>query len=112
MDFRIMLYVQQLKKTGEFYQKLLDFQVIDKWDSGIMFNAGNGIIELLSAKKPIKIQGCAVSIEVKNVKSLWKKMQNKKSIKIIFPLRKNTWGDTSFSVQDPEGFQLVFFTKD
>jgi hypothetical protein len=27
-------------------------------------------------------------------------------------LRHNSWGDNSFRIADPEGFEITFFTKD
>ena len=75
-----------------------------------MFDTGSGIIELLVPKKKYaNPQGVDVSLQVKNVGKLWNKLKEKTDI--VFPPRDNTWGDTSFCIQDPEGFRLIFFTE-
>lgn len=115
-EFRFKLYVKEFDRTREFYEHLLEFPVLHSWnrgdkDRGIMFDTGAGIIELLSPPdgyKPLK--GCGLSLEVQNVEKLWEKLKDHPGI--IFGLRKNNWGDTSFCINDPGSLRITFFTKD
>ncbi len=115
-EFRLKLCVQNFETVRDFYLNVLLFPVITQWDhgdddKGAMFDTGSGIIEIMSPhEKYVPVQGCDVSLQVEDVNQLWESLQNKATV--IFPLRKNNWGDTSFCISDPEGFHLTFFTKD
>ncbi len=116
LETRLKLYPKDMKKSRTFYSRTLSFPIVHEWkrgknDEGVMFDAGGLIIELLSSEKTYKkIQGCDVSLEVNDVTTLWAEFKNKKSI--LFPLRHNAWGDSSFCIADPDGFEITFFTKD
>jgi catechol 2,3-dioxygenase-like lactoylglutathione lyase family enzyme len=114
-EFRLKLYPQDFTKVRAFYEQILGFEVAGEWDRGesdrgVMFHVGPAILELLSPEEGYKsIQGVDLSLEVPDVHSLWNGLQAK--AKIIFELRDNAWGDTSFCIADPEGFKLTFFSK-
>jgi len=114
-EFRLMLYVKDFDGMRKFYEEILCFPVLKSWDrgpqdKGIMFDTGSGIIELLLPKEEWQpIQGCKVSLEVKDVRALWNELKN--VTPVVFSLQDNPWGDTSFCITDPEGFHLTFFTK-
>ena len=75
-----------------------------------MFDVGNVTLELLSPEKEfVPLQGSGVSLEVKDVHKLWDNIKDKANI--IFKIRNNEWGDTSFGISDPDGYQITFFTK-
>lgn len=112
-EFRLKLYPKKYYECREFYKKALKFPIVNEWDrsskdKGVMFDTGAGIIELMRKGMPRK-SGCDISLEVKDVWKLYGKM--KKKSKIVFNLRNNAWGDTSFRLSDPEGFEITFFTK-
>ena len=74
-----------------------------------MFNAGAGMLELLEDLHAVwPVTSCDVSLRVTNVWALWKECQAQPNV--VFGLRDNPWGDTSFCIVDPGGFQLTFFT--
>ena len=112
-EFRLKLYPSDFKKVKDFYENVLSFPLLNSWvgeTSGAMFNAGASIIELLTPKEEyVPIRGAAVSLGVDDVWKLWEELRGK--IKIVHDLRNNSWGDTSFRVSDPEGFEITFFTK-
>ena len=76
--------------------------------------------------KPVKVEGqlvvyayddsaaephnpsCDVSLRVSDVQSLWNELKDRSQV--IFGLRDNSWGDTSFCIADPGGFRLTFFS--
>ena len=77
-----------------------------------MFDTGSGIIELLSGahQSDAATYSNDISLRVSNVHAVWEKFKDDESV--IFPIRKNDWGDTSFCIADPEGFEITFFTPD
>lgn len=114
-EFRFKLYPKEFSLVREFYENELGFLVTHEWnhsehDRGVMFDTGSAILELLSVEKDYQpIAGCSLSLEVLDVQALWKQFQGKENI--VFALRDNDWGDTSFCVTDPEGLKITFFTK-
>jgi len=100
----------------EFYESTLGFPVVSEWDRGhedrgVLFQAGPVVIEVLALEDEHQpFAGVGVSLEVPNAKALWHELGGKADT--VFPLRHNHWGDTSFCIKDPEGFELTFFTKD
>ncbi len=114
-ECRVKLYPEKYDASYNFYKNTLSFPIVKEWnqdpeDKGAMFDTGTAIIELLYEGSPEKIRGCDLSLEVKDVRKLFEKIKNE--VKIVFSLRHNDWGDTSFCVTDPNGFELTFFTKD
>lgn len=116
-EFRLKLYPRDFTRVRVFYESTLAFPIVHEWDHGeadrgVMFNTGAAIIELLSPESPrtehIPPTGCDISLHVQNVWDLWEQLQH--TCTIIFPLRDNAWGDTSFAIADPEGFEITFFT--
>ena len=114
-EFRLKLYVKNFYKTKEFYNKILGYKIIKSWDEhenqGAMFDTGYGVvIELLTPdEKYVKIQGCDVSLRVKDVWKLYNELKSK--VKIIKKISNREWGDTDFKIEDPEGFSITFFSK-
>mgnify|MGYP006056476717 FL=1 len=114
-EFRLKLYPRDFSLVRSFYHDIVQFPVIEEWDNapsdqGVMFNTGTAIIELLSNDhQAATVSGCSLSLAVDDVHNLWQKF--KEASYIVHPLRNNSWGDTSFAIHDPEGFQITFFTK-
>ena len=114
-EFRLKLYPKDFLKVRAFYEKTLGFGVISEWDRGeydrgVMFRVGPSILELLSPETAYQpIAGTGLSLEVADVRSLWLKLKD--TVTVIFALRDNDWGDSSFCIADPEGFEVTFFTK-
>ena len=114
-EFRLKLYPKDFYKVRKFYEDHLGFPVINEWDrgdnhKGVMFNVGGTTLELLSPEDDYKpIVGADLSLEVPNVTELWEQMKDVYTI--VHPLRDNAWGDTSFRIEDPEGFRISLFTK-
>ncbi len=113
-EFRLKLYPKDFYMVREFYETELGYSVIDEWDrpdsKGVMFDVGGTILELLTPKTEYKpIVGADVSWKVSDVWQLFEEMKDKPYV--IRGLKDNNWGDTSFHIQDPEGFHITFFTK-
>ncbi len=114
-QFRLKLYPNNFDLVRNFYENVLGFDAVKEWDrgdndKGVMFDIGGTILELLSPKDGYQlIVGSDISLQAKDVHALWDAMKDNQ--RIIFPLRDNEWGDTSFCITDPEGFEITFFTK-
>ena len=79
-----------------------------------MINIGGNIVELFNKATDYydkNFKGnVSFSLRVKDINKLHNKFL-KKNIK-IGELTKNEWGDTSFTVYDPDGNRIVFFSLD
>ncbi len=115
-EFRLKLYPKNFETARDFYEHVLKFHVVHEWndgeggaeDQGVMFAVGNTILELLSGHDD-DMRGADISLEVENAPALWEDF--KLYPHIVHALRTNSWGDVSFSIADPEGFRITFFTK-
>ncbi len=114
-EFRLKLYPQDFTRVRAFYEQTLGFEVAGEWDRGesdrgVMFRVGPAVLELLSLENGYEpVQGTDLSLEVPDVQNLWNDLQSK--AEVVFELRDNPWGDSSFCIADPEGFRLTFFSK-
>lgn len=116
-QFRFKMYPKDFYKVKEFYGNVLGYPIVDSWDSvddkGVMFNVGTAIIEIMTPRDKFipPIQGVGLALMVEDVWSLYEKIKNHPNI--IKPLRSHpsSWGDISFRIADPEGFQITFFTQ-
>lgn len=114
-ECRLKLYPNDFEKVRKFYEHVLHYPVLKEWDrgdddKGVMFDTGGGTLELLSPEDGYKqIQGVGVSWEVRDVGELWARLKDASDV--VFGLRHNDWGDSSFRIRDPEGFEITFFTK-
>ena len=113
-EFRLKLYPNDFYVVREFYEKELGYSVTHEWDrvgdKGVMFDVGGTILELLTPPEGYQpVAGADVSWEVPDVWKLFETMKDKPYI--LRGLKDNDWGDTSFYIQDPEGFRITFFTR-
>jgi uncharacterized glyoxalase superfamily protein PhnB len=116
-EVRVHVYVSSMDKMVNFYNQILEFPVVKYWrysdGDGTMIDIGGNLIELFSkgsrnySNKSFH-GNVSLSIKVKNVIKLHGSFC-KKNIKIS-ELVENDWGDASFSLIDPEGNRLVFFS--
>ena len=116
-EARLHIYVSDMKEMARFYNQILEFPVVRYWrysdGDGTMIDIGGNIIELFSKGRRNYSNknyygNVSLSIKVKNVNKLYDHFC-KKNI-TIGELEDNPWGDTSFSLIDPEGNRLAFFT--
>lgn len=114
-EFRLKLYPKDFQTVRAFYEQTLGFPVLNEWDrsehdKGVMFQVGPAILELITPEEVYHpVTGIGLSLEVPDVHALWEELQTKAPV--VFAIRDNPWGDTSFCIADPEGFEVTFFTK-
>jgi len=116
-EVRLHVYVSNMDNMTRFYNKILEFPVVKYWrhsdGDGTMISIGGNIVELFSKNKrnfsnKNYYGNISFSNRVRDVHKLHDKF-SRKNIEIS-ELEENKWGDTSFSVVDPEGNRLVFFS--
>ena len=115
-EVRIKLYTRDQQKRRAFYEEALGWTIKKEWhrgetDWGVMYApAANVVLELLPPEKTYGLAPAVdLSLEVGDAAAEWQRLQS--TAAIIFPLRHNPWGDQSFCIADPEGFELTFFSK-
>jgi len=114
-EFRLILYVYHFEEVQHFYEDVIGFPLKHSWcnstsDHGAMFDTGCGIIELL-AREIVHdpVTDCKVALQVPNVVELWERVS--KTGYQVTPLVKRPWGDLDFTIVDPEGFPVIFFSS-
>jgi uncharacterized glyoxalase superfamily protein PhnB len=107
-ETRIMIYTSKYFELLQFYKEVLGFREKVLFETGIMLDSGSSIVELFDRPDLSKTQ-IKLSFEVENSLVFWDKIKDK--VHISHELRFNPWGDTSFGVFDPDGNELIFFTK-
>ena len=101
-----------------FYNKILEFPVVHYWrnegSEGTMFDIGGNIIELYNKNGTYHkfnknyYGNVSMSLRVNSVHNLYDKF-SKKNIS-IGELEDNSWGDSSFELNDIEGNRIIFFS--
>ena len=117
-EVRIHIYVKDMKEMVRFYNKILEFPVVHYWRSngseGTMLDIGGNIIELYNKNGTYHkynknyYGNVSMSLRVNSVHKLHDKF-SKKNIN-IGELEDNSWGDTSFEINDIEGNRIIFFS--
>lgn len=120
--FRFAYTTSSYEETCAFYRETLELQTAFAWDrsdddKGTLFIAGEALIELL--QKPIKEnacidgldyrtpQGAFIVIQVSNIEDLYESLHSK-NISFKEKLVKQSWGQTSFTITDPNGVFILF----
>ena len=87
-------------KDGQF-----DFCTVVMGEARIMFMRGPGGTPTPAGKQPVEIY-----LEVKDVDALHNGLK-KKGVGISDPLTLQWWGDRTFKVLDPNGYEIWFYTN-
>jgi uncharacterized glyoxalase superfamily protein PhnB len=85
----------------------LDFCTVAKDGARIMFARGPGRspdTESAAAKQPVGIY-----FEVADVERYFRQLNEKNDVKVTDPLTTQWWGDRTFKVMDPYGYELWFY---
>lgn len=112
--FKLYLTGAVFDETDRFYSDILSLPVQHRWnhhphDRGVMFDTGSAIIELINKGEQSGIvSGCGISLAVPNVDELWRYL--KKTYADVGSLCDRPWGDTSFTINDPSGLHVTFFS--
>lgn len=88
-------------KDGQF-----DFCTVVKDGARIMFAraSGKGSGKPVGEKQPVEIY-----VEVADVERYFGQLGKKKGVKVTDPLTVQWWGDQTFKVMDPNGYEIWFY---
>lgn len=119
-EFRFVYATPLYDETVAFLRDALGSPVTGSWDRpgdsrGSLFVAASGIIEVLEnleaprAKPGQPLGGPFMAIEVENVDALHAGIAER-GVAIHQPLADKPWGHRGFSVLDPNGVEIAFFS--
>ena len=119
-DFRFVYFTPVYDETVAFLRDAIELPVTEAWDRpgdhrGTVFAAGSGVIEVLEneelSRGPSHTAngGPFAAIEVADVDALHARI-GAKSIPVHYPLADKPWGHRGFSVLDPNGVEIAFFS--
>jgi uncharacterized glyoxalase superfamily protein PhnB len=83
----------------------LDFCTVVMGAARIMFMRAPGELPSVGAKQPVEIY-----LEVEDVEALHDRL-TKGGVRISDPLTLQWWGDRTFKVLDPNGYEIWFYTN-
>jgi catechol 2,3-dioxygenase-like lactoylglutathione lyase family enzyme len=124
MELKIELFVKSSRKSAQFYQDFLDFEIVKDENNGvyIVMKLGNvklalNTISSLSESHYFKPEiekqrlglGVEIVFEVDDIKTVYKKI--KVDYPIENPLKLQSWGKTDFRIKDPDGYYLRITSK-
>src|SRR3989344_1323488 len=113
-ELRIVFVVNNYEQTRTFYEIILGLPVFNEWDRtkgdrGVIYTLGNTLLEILEGEQAPVSEGFYVYVEVKDVDVLWQKLSP--AVEVIDQITPRPWGHRNFSVKDPNGFKIKFFSK-
>lgn len=108
-ELRCILIVKDLAVERAFYEKIFAWPIVDDWGGGVMYDTGAATFELIADPQAEAPNGSSrIAIAVADVRALFEQLKD--NVNLAFPLRDNSWGDTSFRLYDPAGFPITVFT--
>ena len=116
MSFYNGIIISNLAETKEFYTEKLDFSVKFENEWFILLERGGREIAFMLPKLEFQNElfqdefggkGIWLTIEVEDVEKEFEKIKNA-GIEIRVELREEDWGETHFSIVDPNGIGIDF----
>ncbi len=123
--FRFTYFTDKYEETYNFYKDRLEFNLGHSWDrsendKGALFEAGEGLIEILHRAEDEEHriqgldyrvpQGVFMGIQTWKVDELYKNY-NKKGVPMTQEIVDQSWGHRSFSIVEPNGLVLFFYQE-
>lgn len=121
MNFEPLIYVTNLKDSIKFYTKILGFRLGSLYPNQesptyAPIFIGDRKFMLVVAREtnkrfyPKGLGGSGVQffIQVQDVNAVWDRLKDK--VKIFDKIETKSWGDREFTIKDPDGYLLSFYT--
>jgi uncharacterized glyoxalase superfamily protein PhnB len=121
MKLELLIYVTGLQKSIDFYVKILGFrlgQILPEKNDptyASIFIGENKLMLCLAResnkkfyRKGLSGSGVQLFVQVENVDDVYQKLKNK--VEIIDGIETKPWGDREFTLKDPDGYLISFFT--
>ena len=120
-DFRFVYFTPRYDETVAFLRDGLGLPVADSWDRpgdhrGTIFAAASGQIEVLEKEGLERTEsrtgtgGPFAAIEIADVDALHARVTGN-GVPTHYPLEDKPWGHRGFSVLDPNGVELAFYSR-
>lgn len=119
-----LLYVTNLDKSIAFYTEALGFKLGELFPNNespiyAPIFAGDSKMMLVFkraanrkfVKKELGGSGVQFFLPVANVDDAYAKIRKQKKIKIVDDIESKSWGDREFTIADPDGYLLTFYTS-
>ena len=116
--FRIIFRVKEYPSSLRFYSDLLECPIVMQWDrgpaeKGTIFKFGSGEIEVLGLPPGmdyVQPQGFEIAAEFEDVEKAYQFVLSK-GIQLRGDIANKPWGHRTFSVNDPDGVKLIFYSE-
>ena len=120
-DFRFVYFTAAYEETVEFFDDALELAIVTSWDRvgdhrGTVFAAGSGQIEVMEMEglqrgpSHTASGGPFAAVEVDDVEALYERV-TAKGVATHYPLEDKPWGHRGFSVLDPNGVEIAFYSR-
>ena len=117
-EFRFVYVAKDYQETIAFYRDGLELPIVGGWDrgpddKGTLFGAASGIIEVIrnpdreAVEPPV---GAWLLVEVDDVDESYQRAREK-GLPIPQELINTAWGSRLFSISDPNGIKVDFFSR-
>ena len=119
-QLRVVYFTPAYDATVEFLRDRLQWPVAESWDRpgdhrGTLFAVGSGLVEVLEnselrrGSSDTASGGPFIVIEVEDVDALHDRIAAD-GVPVHYPLEDKPWGHRGFSVLDPNGVEIAFFS--
>ena len=114
-EIRIVFYTNKFLEMKNFYSHVLKLNMFKEFQhddapSGVVYEMGSIYIELLELKTHNGYKSDSyLYVEVNNVEQFYNEI--KLQYVVVEELEIFPWGHTSFSILDPDGNKLKFFSQ-
>ena len=120
-DFRFVYFTPRYDATLAFLGDALELEIVTSWDRagdhrGTIFAAASGQLEVLEneaierGESRTGTGGPFAAIEVADVDALHARLTGK-GVATHYPLEDKPWGHRGFSVLDPNGVEIAFYSR-
>ena len=113
-ESRIVFIVKEYQRTRDFYEKTVGLCIVSEWDRtkgdrGVVYQLGSTHLEILEGDISPLTQGFYVYLEVEDIDALWERLSG--TVEIVDAIGTRPWGHRNFSIKDPNGFTIKFFSR-
>ena len=120
-EFRFVYFTPRYDDTVAFMRDALELAIVESWDRagdhrGTVFAVASGLLEVLENEalqrgpSHTASGGPFAAIEVDDVDALHARLAAN-GVPTHYPLEDKPWGHRGFSVLDPNGVEIAFFSR-